>query len=774
MLIPSSQRLLRLAAVTAMLCVTASAQFTFTLAQAKTAGNNGPPCGPFIQGGAVTVSITYQTLGWVGRVPVAPAVVPTYTGNFYDEDLVFDDCVTPLLATAAFSGWTFVKTSKPDRFGRVQHDWSGSFTIPGPGTICDCDDLPGFNPADPYVDVSVTIGGVTKLQSIAVPGLPPIGDVDLGLQGPSGRTTVGALAGRRVAAFSRGYDDIAALGSGAALYFASDRATEQSSIANEPGRVFVLDAAGNLWPEAACAASLDPDTAIECELEYLNVNTTPATGGSATSELYFVEHGSDRILYATSDPDRATLFLDLATGSPIEAIAVQDIAPRGVWSNGDAVLFVRAGESVIKRQQFGLPPLTLNVAGIAFDGNTTIVMDHFGPAAPQPQLTVGNILALSVTARSTFTPQPPDRAVDFLAESCIGSASIAALWPANGAARGVAVDPSRGATYVLHQNRVDVYDSARTLVRTLAVTIPAGPDAIAVTVDPQSGNLWIADRSRYVHELRPTGVPTGRGWSTVANVPDLSAVAWLPETGDLVAGSGSGEFVVRYDGNGVVRQRLALRSPRVEALGSLAYDPLRRTLILGDANHQRALGVDLQGHVQACWSLRQLGLATPTGFGYDDTTATLFATTGTFIAELAHIPEHAAVNVLPTPCVGPAGPLVLAYDTTPELGGSFRSTATGFATGSLGYAAIGFDSPGTSLVSLHPAGLPGCDQLSSLESAQLAIPTAGSSHIQFQIPNAPSLSGLLLYHQFFQIQLDAFGTLMSLSSSNGLAMIVGY
>jgi Domain of unknown function (DUF5122) beta-propeller len=132
----------------------------------------------------------------------------------------------------------------------------------------------------------------------------------------------------------------------------------------------------------------------------------------------------------------------------------------------------------------------------------------------------------------------------------------------------------------------------------------------------------------------------------------------------------------------------------------------------------------------------------------------------------------AGASLLPTSCVGPAGPLTLAATTRPFLGATFRARASGFATTAFGASVLGFGTVNLPLTIVDPAALPGCDLLVSPDVVQLVVPTAGQTTQQLVVPNTPTLVGATFSHQV--VQFDAPGTpAWSVSSSNGLTLVVG-
>jgi len=131
------------------------------------------------------------------------------------------------------------------------------------------------------------------------------------------------------------------------------------------------------------------------------------------------------------------------------------------------------------------------------------------------------------------------------------------------------------------------------------------------------------------------------------------------------------------------------------------------------------------------------------------------------------------VASVPTACVGPAGPVTLAAETYPWLGATFVSRANGFTSPSLAVAILGFASVNVPLSAIHPAGQPNCDVLASPDLLALALPVAGSAPYSIPLPNAASLLGLQLFHQFAQVALDPQGAIVSLSGSNALILTLG-
>ncbi|MBI5852818.1 MAG: hypothetical protein HZB39_17540 [Planctomycetes bacterium] len=152
---------------------------------------------------------------------------------------------------------------------------------------------------------------------------------------------------------------------------------------------------------------------------------------------------------------------------------------------------------------------------------------------------------------------------------------------------------------------------------------------------------------------------------------------------------------------------------------------------------------------------------------------TVAAQPAAFVARLASTCP-AAASVIPTPCVGPAGPLVLDADAWPFVGATYRSTSRGHAPNAVAVAFVGLTSPALPLGLLHPAGLPNCDLLAS---AELILPVVaagnGAAAMTLPLPDLPFLVGLVLFEQHLQLEVDAQGNSLSLSGSNALRLVLG-
>lgn len=133
----------------------------------------------------------------------------------------------------------------------------------------------------------------------------------------------------------------------------------------------------------------------------------------------------------------------------------------------------------------------------------------------------------------------------------------------------------------------------------------------------------------------------------------------------------------------------------------------------------------------------------------------------------------ALANPFGPTCASPNGPLVLSTQDWPWLGGTCRTTATGFTTNSLGASVFGFSVPNTPLSALLPIASPGCLLLASADAVALLVPQAGVASASFALPRDIGLVGVSLFEQVLQLSLNAQNQPVGLSGSNGLALVVG-
>ena len=129
----------------------------------------------------------------------------------------------------------------------------------------------------------------------------------------------------------------------------------------------------------------------------------------------------------------------------------------------------------------------------------------------------------------------------------------------------------------------------------------------------------------------------------------------------------------------------------------------------------------------------------------------------------------ASATALGTGCNG----LSLTTDLLPWTGRTVTATATGFGPAGIGFGLIGFGTQSVPLSALHPAGLPGCTVEVTPDVSLLLFPVAGTASMNVALPSSPAFAGLGLNLQAVQLELNAQFSLVSLSSSNGIALTIG-
>ncbi len=133
----------------------------------------------------------------------------------------------------------------------------------------------------------------------------------------------------------------------------------------------------------------------------------------------------------------------------------------------------------------------------------------------------------------------------------------------------------------------------------------------------------------------------------------------------------------------------------------------------------------------------------------------------------------AAVAAVGNGCVGAGGPNILTATSQPWLGSMFQSRATGLAVNSLAASVYGFTQLSIPMPSVHPAGQAGCTLMVNddiLLDFRLANGMVAS---EIMVPMQSALIGNVFHHQVVPVELDASGTIISLTATNALALTVG-
>ncbi|MCA9319106.1 MAG: hypothetical protein KDB53_00155 [Planctomycetes bacterium] len=132
----------------------------------------------------------------------------------------------------------------------------------------------------------------------------------------------------------------------------------------------------------------------------------------------------------------------------------------------------------------------------------------------------------------------------------------------------------------------------------------------------------------------------------------------------------------------------------------------------------------------------------------------------------------AETTVIGSGCSGLSGGVVtLTANNRPWLGETFSSTVSGLASsGTIVVGTAGFIPLMTPLSVVHPAGLPGCFQLSTWDQFAPLTSMGGLAEFPALIPGFPFLDGVVLYLQVLQIELTPT---LALSTSNALRLKLG-
>ncbi|MCA8950675.1 MAG: hypothetical protein KDE27_14330 [Planctomycetes bacterium] len=289
----------------------------------------------------------------------------------------------------------------------------------------------------------------------------------------------------------------------------------------------------------------------------------------------------------------------------------------------------------------------------------------------------------------------------------------------------------------------------------------------------QAGGFAIWDGTAW--QVPPNSVTNGAVWAS----------AVLPN-GNLVIG-GSFTQIGSVNANHVARWDGTLW----HALGTGTDDTVKKLFVLPDGDLLAGGSFTTAGGASALRLARWDGTAwAQFGSGVDDGDVQAIALLpdgtlaagGTFTSA-GGLPSNGYVELpsscpassssTATTCNGPAGPLQARAPSLAWLGSTCRTTATGFAPGSLGLLVAGFGTQSLALNQIHPTGLPGCDLLVTSDATVLTLPVAGEAGFAFAVPNDTALLAVVLRQQYVQAELSTQGALLSLSSSNALALTVG-
>lgn len=123
-------------------------------------------------------------------------------------------------------------------------------------------------------------------------------------------------------------------------------------------------------------------------------------------------------------------------------------------------------------------------------------------------------------------------------------------------------------------------------------------------------------------------------------------------------------------------------------------------------------------------------------------------------------------------CASSGGANTLAARGQPWLGGTFRADATGLPPTGLALGVTGLSGLALPLASVLPSPS-GCELLTSVDATELLVIAGGTVTTSLPLPSTPALVGATLRHQVIPFDLDANGTIVSVTSTNALQLVLG-
>jgi hypothetical protein len=124
-------------------------------------------------------------------------------------------------------------------------------------------------------------------------------------------------------------------------------------------------------------------------------------------------------------------------------------------------------------------------------------------------------------------------------------------------------------------------------------------------------------------------------------------------------------------------------------------------------------------------------------------------------------------------CNGSAGPVTLTTIERAWTGGSLRAVADGLPPLSICLAVYGTQTAALPLPTVAPFGASGCQLLSTADILIDALLGSGSLTTAVAIPNSAPLVGAQFHHQVAPLELDTNGSIVELTSSNGVRATIG-
>jgi hypothetical protein len=144
-------------------------------------------------------------------------------------------------------------------------------------------------------------------------------------------------------------------------------------------------------------------------------------------------------------------------------------------------------------------------------------------------------------------------------------------------------------------------------------------------------------------EVTPDGVPTGRSWSTLPTIDDVSGVAVDPVTGHIfISKDSSPQTIAEFDQDGNVIKTIDISGAGSTDPDGLGYVVTTNTFLTGEDSLNKIIEIDMMGNNIGEWDMGVLGIS-PEGVGADVGAGTVFIADGTggMVFEVAGIIQAA-------------------------------------------------------------------------------------------------------------------------------------
>ncbi len=271
----------------------------------------------------------------------------------------------------------------------------------------------------------------------------------------------------------------------------------------------------------------------------------------------------------------------------------------------------------------------------------------------------------------------------------------------------------------------------------------------------------------------------GIQWSAMgAGLPSVLAIEIAPNGDIYAAGSSLSASVARWTGT----SWQTLGSGTNGWVQSMTFLPDGSLVIGGEFTMVSGVSVNRT----ARWNGSAWSAFLPVGNGAVQALAALPSGTvwagGTFTTQPGGVLGYLASSDAPCPaqasgygagCTGAGGLLQTTAPLPPWLGTTFRATTTGLPTASIGVCVRGFTPMLQELWQLLPEGQPGCWLRVAPTVLDAYLPVGGVVTSSLVIPSSLALVGVSVVEQMVVFEIDPFGAIAHITSSNGILAIVG-